>query len=108
MGQDTIISVFNTNDSDKPSIFYLAQGYDSAWIALQIPENQWHFKQYKLLTHLRYNGWANSWAVPAGRHQILIVYWPQLLSFAGFGLLGLTGAIFILTGLFKYLRKHKA
>ena len=68
--------------SEKTGLITLSQGYDQAWLA---------FSDGKLLPHYRYNGWANAWEVPAGESKVIIIYWPQLLSFAGFALLLVTG-----------------
>ncbi len=78
------------------SVFTLSQSYDTGWIAFP----GWKFwDQYE---HIKYNGWANGWIIDSvGQetmnsssnetdHQpviITILYWPQLLSFLGYGLL---------------------
>jgi hypothetical protein len=54
----------------------LSQGYDEGWIAPPIK-------------HVKVDGWANGWIVQ-GSGEITIFYWPQLLEYLGFGLLGMT------------------
>lgn len=54
----------------------LSQGYDEGWIAPPIE-------------HVRVDGWANGWIINQSG-EVTICYWPQLLEYVGFGLLGLT------------------
>lgn len=54
------------------------QGLDPGWIALG---------NGKVLEHMRVNSWANGWLVPEGVTTVTMVFWPQYLEFAGFGLL---------------------
>ncbi len=72
----------------------LSQGYDVNWLA---------FSTSNLLNfypHFQYNGWANAWKIPTGEHSLVIFYWPQLLGFAGYGLLAFTG-LFFMTAVIK-------
>lgn len=73
------------NPTSQHQIFYLSQGFDPAWLALSITQGKLTF-----LPHYKFNGWANAWTVPAGTYQVYILYWPQLLVFAGFGILIVT------------------
>ena len=59
----------------------LSQGYDQGWTSLD-------------LEHVKVDGWANGWIVPQSG-TVTIFYWPQLLEFLGFGVLGLTMALLI-------------
>lgn len=52
----------------------LSQGYDEGWIALD-------------LKHAKVDGWANGWIIP-GSGVATIFYWPQMLEYLGFGILG--------------------
>lgn len=54
----------------------LSQGYDDGWISLD-------------LAHVRVDGWANGWIIPHSG-TATIFYWPQLLEYLGFALLGMT------------------
>jgi hypothetical protein len=54
----------------------LSQGYDEGWISPG-------------LAHVKVDGWANGWIVP-GSGLATIFYWPQLLEYLGFGILGIT------------------
>lgn len=53
----------------------LSQGYDKGWVS------PW-------VEHVRVDGWANGWMVP-GSVTIAIFYWPQLLEYLGFIVLGI-------------------
>lgn len=64
----------------------LGQGYEDGWVAI---------KDGKVLNHFKFNSWANSWTV-SGSGKVYIFFWPQMLEFAGFGLL-ISAFIFILT-----------
>lgn len=54
----------------------LSQGYDKGWIS-------WG------LEHVKVDGWANGWIIPSAR-SVILFYWPQLLEYLGFGILGVT------------------
>lgn len=51
----------------------LSQGYDEGWVGVG-------------LRHVKVDGWANGW-LTTGETQIYLIYWPQLLEFAGLGIL---------------------
>lgn len=73
--------VYTSNREEM--LITLQQSYDPGWIAFSTNNPLMLFK------HVNYNGWANSWFVPGNQqHQtIVIIYWPQLLSFIGYILL---------------------
>jgi len=78
-----VINLESKSDSGKNSILYLSQSYNSGWIA---------FADGKILEHVLVNNWANGWRLDdqlTTNHQslITIIFWPQYLEFAGFGLL---------------------
>jgi hypothetical protein len=80
------------NVKEREGLLVLSQGYDSGWIA---------FSQQKPLEwfeHIKYNGWANGWILPPGEHTIILLYWPQLLSFTGYTVLFITSLGFFITG----------
>jgi hypothetical protein len=77
--------------NEQPALFALLQGYDNGWVALlKQPSFIATFMKPQLLTHRRFNNWANAWELPAGYHEVIIIYWPQLLSFGGYLLLIIT------------------
>lgn len=61
-------------ETKNAGLLRLSQGYDEGWVS------PW-------LQHVKVDGWANGWMVP-GSVTIVIFYWPQLLEYLGFGLLG--------------------
>lgn len=64
----------------EESMVGLSQSYDAGWKGF-IREGLLHAS---FLPHAKLNGWANAWEVPAGQHEIIIIFWPQLLQFVGF------------------------
>lgn len=83
----------------------LPQSFDQGWIALIRPSSQaFLISNYSLLSHYQYNGWANAWYLPEGEWEVMIVFWPQLLSFVGLGFLIGSFAWF---GSFFISQRHK-
>jgi len=106
-------SPYQTHTVQNYDIAILPVSYDPAWFAFARPASApwWQPSNYHRLSHHRYNGWANAWEVPgcaesaegstdttsrdaAGesinpncQYNIIIFYWPQLLSWAGYVLL---------------------
>ncbi len=80
------------NDNEQGNVIFL-QAFDDHWIAF--PKNS----PTQLFEHVKYNGWANAWLLPQGEYEVVILYWPQLLSFAGYAILVFTfigfGMIFL-------------
>jgi hypothetical protein len=68
-------------EASEGSLVVLGQGFDKGWLAFN--KN----KPWQLFKHVKYNGWANAWLLPHGNYKIIIFYWPQLLSFVGYGFL---------------------
>ncbi len=81
---------------DGPGVLLFPQSFDSGWIAFIKPTK---FAPLKLFQHVKYDGWANAWLLPKGEWNVVIIYWPQFLSFAGYGILALTFIGFIMVGL---------
>lgn len=69
-------------DMDKTLI--LSQSYDPGWVGVTVGDMG---DVGALGGHTKVNNWANGWGL-TGREQIVyLFYWPQLLEFAGFGVL---------------------
>lgn len=66
-------------DSDE-KLLTLSQSYDAGWLAFS--DNRF----WQPLPHYKYNGWANAWQIEETDTVITVIFWPQLLSFTGFGL----------------------
>ncbi len=75
------------NPSNSKQVLQLLQSYDDGWMLWATPKNK--FSSSETIDHLRYNNWANAWLIPSGHYSVTILYWPQLLIFAGYGLLAL-------------------
>lgn len=83
----------DTETSTDLSALTFLQAYDSGWLAFP------SLQPWKRLEHVKYNGWANAWIIPTADNnstdtanaittqRITIMYWPQLLTFVGFGVL---------------------
>lgn len=67
----------------------LDQSYHQGWIAFDV-ENP-----FSLLPHHKVNGWANGWYVPRETNEVVLFFWPQLLTFAGYGLAVCLGLFFV-------------
>lgn len=77
--------------SSKQGLIVLPQSFDEGWIAFAKPSSLSEYTKINLLEHVKYNGWGNAWFIPKGESQeILIIFWPQLLSFLGYFLLTIT------------------
>lgn len=87
------------NNSSERGLVTLAQGYDKGWVALAIPLRG-SLNQLERLPHVNYNGWANGWLLPKGEFQVIILYWPQLIGFAG-DVVVIAVGIFLVFKLFK-------
>ena len=92
-------------DADVESsygVVVLSQGFEKGWVAFDLSGST-----PRVLQKIKYNGWANAWIIPeSGEHEIVILFWPQLLSFAGYGLLIITFAGFGLV--FMMNKKNKS
>ena len=77
----------------EQGLLVLPQSFDKGWVALTA------FRQPQ---HTLYNGWANAWLLPSGEYRVVLLYWPQLLSFLGYGLL-IGAAVWLLKQRFSML-----
>ncbi len=84
----------------EPAIITLSQSHDTGWLGISRASKSywWNFEAYQLLPHYRFNGWANAWELSPCKNsesecsqEIIILYWPQLLSFAGMVMIPLIG-----------------
>jgi len=63
----------------------LSQAHHSGWKAFYLDGFRPIF-----LNHVLVNNWANGWQLSGNGRTIYIIFWPQLLEFLGFGILGAT------------------
>ena len=83
-------------------VYILNQAYEKNWVAYIVDNNSQNIfvKLFpflfgrKLTNHVLVNNWANGWTINHGacnaEHEtcnVVIIFWPQYLEFAGFGLL---------------------
>lgn len=66
-------------ESDKGMIG-LSQGFDQGWLAFSLQPTP------RVYRHVLFNSWANMWELPPGENTLILLYWPQLLSFAGWAM----------------------
>lgn len=66
-----------------PCVLGLDQSYDSAWLAAIVPATWWSIFDYQFLPHFHLNTWANGWQLPTGEIQVVIFYWPEVVSWVG-------------------------
>lgn len=67
----------------------LNQAYESGWLAFSIQD-------FKIFSHIKFDGWANGFFVDGEDSTIYIFYWPQLLEWGGLVLLPLTFGLLLL------------
>lgn len=94
-GTDTF-HLLKLNCRANPCTLGLDQSYDSAWLAAVVPATWWSIFDYQLLPHFHLNTWANGWQLPAGDSQVVIFYWPEVVSWLG--LVGLVSGWLVLIG----------
>ncbi len=78
------IKLESVRQIEKSSLFYLSESYSDGWVA---------FLDGKKLEHVLVNNWANGWIIPDNSNpssKPFVIFWPQLLEYAGFILLALT------------------
>ena len=56
----------------------LDQATHPGWIAITTQQ------PWQKLDQVVFNGWQAAWVVPEGEWQILVLFWPQLLSYGGY------------------------
>ena len=66
--------------SENKKVYVNNQSHRDGWIAWS---DGW-------IEHVKVNGWQNGWLVEGDSEQITIFYWPQLLEYVGFVMLGVT------------------
>lgn len=62
------------NPSARPVPLVLSESYNIGWVAFP------GFNITQKLEHQKFNGWANAWIVQPGTTSVVIVFWPQLLT----------------------------
>jgi hypothetical protein len=91
-------SVTVPNDSKEASSLILYQAYHPGWIAFAPDGSRLQGNHYRV------NNWANGWDIPAGTNgTITLLFWPQYLEYAGFGIGFL--ALLVLSGWFWFKRR---
>lgn len=75
------------NYSSENKFLISQQSFNPGWLAFYFQGKKPKF----LRNHLLINNWANGWEIESIKtDKIHLFFWPQLLEFFGFGLLGLT------------------
>jgi hypothetical protein len=90
-------------DVEGDGVLVLSQGYNTGWIAFTFDNLSFINKAFpflfgKKLEHIKYNSWANGWLIKQGQsdvQSVVIIFWPQYLEFAGFGVLLLAPFFFL-------------
>lgn len=67
-------------DTVNSDIYSNNQAFRSGWIGVDL-------RSLKVLDHVKVDGWANGWIIPQSG-EATIFYWPQLLEYLGFVILG--------------------
>ena len=69
---------------NEENVYTNNQAYRSGWVGIDM-------KNWRVLKHVKVDGWANGWMVGPEQPQIWIFYWPQLLEYLGLVMLGVMG-----------------
>lgn len=77
-------------DVEGSGLIQLSQGFDGGWVGFTVKDGYLQF-----LKHTEVDSWANGFMVPPGYLAVYIVFWPQLLEWAG-AFLGIFSLIFLL------------
>ncbi len=77
-----------TKDVENNDFLVLPQSFDRGWVAFYFEG----LRPFFLKDHIIINNWANGWEVDESLvgKTVYIVFWPQILEFLGFVMLGLT------------------
>jgi len=94
MGKAIYQVMVKNSVENKKGLLMLGQGYERGWKAFPVRKFQILNSRFQIqipdfqnpLKHLKVNGWANGWIVPAvgsPSSTIFIVFWPQFLEWGG-------------------------
>jgi len=88
-------------ENKKYNYLVLPQSFDGGWLAFYLDG----LRPIFFKNHVLINNWANGWEinklkVNSEKLKVYLVFWPQILEFFGFGLLGIT--------LFQSLKPQKS
>jgi len=79
--------VADSEQNATTNIYTNNQAYRKGWIGFDIAN-------FKVLKHVKVDGWANGWEIKgqvgSEKGEVTIFYWPQLLEYLGFAMLGVT------------------
>lgn len=114
-----VIGLKPTNDSRT---LMLSQAHDEGWKAYAIQKYESRIMNYatmilpfffgeEIKQHVMVNNWENGWILPGNISEdsgIVIIYLPQYLQFAGFGLLGVSGILYLVFSILPHVRALKA
>ncbi|MBN1262978.1 MAG: hypothetical protein JW991_01325 [Candidatus Pacebacteria bacterium] len=105
----TFFYLVDVEVNDDQSLLGLSQAYAEGWEGYELEAQSSKIKTIlpfifgKKLAHVKINSWENGWLINnRGYFQMVLFFWPQLLSFAGIGGFVLTGLI-----LFFYRRQDR-
>ena len=90
---------FHEHSDSENGIVTLSQSFEDGWVGFSLQN------PFRFLDHVRYNGWANAWIVPYGDSDIVLFFWPQLLSFFGYLSLFFSFFFFLLHSILK-IKQH--
>lgn len=82
----------STFETEENFILSLNQAYGSGWLA---------FDNNKPLTKIKVNNWANGWKLESGKHNIIVIYLPQVIQWITI----FTGSITLLMTIIKIKKK---
>ncbi len=85
-------SLVKINQLTPSSHLLFFQSYSPGWLAFYFD----NLKPVFLKDHVLVNNWANGWSIPPSSPPIYILFWPQLLEFAGFAIISITVVLILI------------
>jgi len=95
------LSRYEVAPNDATTFITLSQGYNPGWMAyhLKKPNIVSRLAPFLFATplpHAKVNNWENGWTIsPNSKGEVIIIYLPQLLEYAGLLIFGLAGCILL-------------
>lgn len=95
------LSRYEVTPSKTTTFITLSQGYNRGWLAYHLKKPTTVNKLVPFLfatplPHTKVNNWENGWTLsPNSEGEVIIIYLPQLLEYAGLLIFGLTGCILL-------------
>src|SRR3989344_2866909 len=96
---ESLYKVNIKNGAMNNPVLILSQSFDPGWKAYEVENGKWKVENWikisfpfifgkEIKEHVLVNNWENGWLIL--NSQLVIIFWPQYLEYAGFGFLAAT------------------